>query len=81
VSNREIGGGSAPSAWALVFDLGVARGVCVDMAALNELLAAGAESQADAVRVRLLARAARGRSAASISRSQDLRRTLAASAA
>jgi len=80
LAGREIGGGSAPSAWTVIFDLGVARDANVDVAALNELLAASAESHADAVKVRLLARIARGRAAASISRSQDLRRALTAPA-
>src|SRR5262245_52106818 len=48
LSGREIGDGSALSAWTVVFDLAVARDVGSDARALIELLAASAEARGHA---------------------------------
>lgn len=67
---REIGGGSAASAWTLLFDLGMARRAATDVAAWHELLIATAEAMRDAADVRARSRNVRATTGTLCSRSR-----------
>jgi hypothetical protein len=58
----DIAGGSAPSAWTLVFDLRVARAAGHDRQAHDDLLSATAEARVAAARTRALSEVVRARS-------------------
>jgi hypothetical protein len=70
---RDVAGGSAASAWSLLFDLGVARTAWRDPAARAELLYAGAETRIAATQMRALSGAIRARSMALRAHARRLR--------